>query len=80
MFTCTCDADEFIASIPADLDPDHIGIIVYADGTVSNRWGDGTAGVDEWRRYFAADDTTPYCPRCGELAHWVTPLRYVGRL
>jgi len=70
MFTCTGKHDEFVASIPEDMDPDRIGIIIYADGTASDRWADGTVGVPPEAADMAAADEEPYCPVCDEYAKW----------
>jgi hypothetical protein len=55
--------DEFNASVPNE-DP----VIVYRDGTVSNRWYDGTAGVPTETAALAGEDESPYNPDTGELA------------
>ena len=79
MFTCSGNHDEFIAIVSEELDPDRIGVIVYASGKASNRWADGTAGVPVLVRQEAEEDDEPYCPICHEVARWRTPLNYVGR-
>jgi hypothetical protein len=50
------------------------GLLVYPDGSVTNRWTDGEAGVPDWLREAAQDHLDGGCPpdciECGEEAHW----------
>lgn len=63
--------DTLIASVPEDLDPDGLGVLVNGDGTVTNRWGDGVAGVPAEARRFADEDEQPWCAEHREeIAHW----------
>lgn len=50
--------DEFLV-FPSDEDGQtELGIVVYRDGRVSNRWGDGTVGVpDRWVELANAEET-----------------------
>jgi hypothetical protein len=43
-------------------DPDGIGVLVYPDGRVTNRWGDGTVGLNDEAREMAAEETEAYMP------------------
>lgn len=61
---CRAD-DEFVVS-PAELE---LGIIVYCNGQVSNRWEDGTVGIPERIRELA-DSEDEYYVRHGEQAEW----------
>ncbi len=53
--TCRAD-DEFTAYPPAE----ELGVIVYRNGDVSNRWADGTAGIPDDVREIADDEDTLY--------------------
>ena len=52
-----------LASVP-DCEP----VIVYRDGTVSNRWYDGVKGVPAEIARLAAEDESPCDPDSEELA------------
>ena len=57
--------DELLASVPNPDDPEKSleqGIIVYRNGTVSNRWEDGTVGVPAEVAELANDEETLYHP------------------
>jgi hypothetical protein len=71
-FVCEngCEVEEFSVFVGEDLDPDGIGILVTADGRVTNRWSDGTAGISQEQRDFAAEETEGKCTECGGLAVW----------
>ena len=56
-------ADEFIAT-PSEIE---MGVIVYRDGRVSNRWDDGTTGIPD-DIYQAASAEESYRTRKGEVA------------
>ena len=43
-------------------------VIVYRNGTVSNRWADGTAGIPELIAELAGEDESPYNPDTDEPA------------
>jgi len=43
-------------------------VIVYRDGTVTNRWADGTAGIPDLIAELAAEDESPYNPETHEAA------------
>ena len=43
-------------------------VIVYRNGTVSNRWADGTAGIPELIAELAGEDESPYNPETHEAA------------
>jgi hypothetical protein len=63
--------DELIAGVPYEYAEERgieCGIIVYRNGTVSNRWEDGTAGVSVEAAELAGEDELPYSPDSGELA------------
>jgi hypothetical protein len=71
--------DEFIATLPED--QVELGVIVYRNGRVSNRWADGTAGVPKDLAELASEVETLSTPD-GELAdewHDVEADQY-GRL
>ncbi|MCK9601952.1 MAG: hypothetical protein M0R06_23100 [Sphaerochaeta sp.] len=51
-------------------DSDGIGVIVYPDGRVSNRWGDGTVGLSDEVREAASEETEAYEPYTHELYIW----------
>lgn len=60
-----CEAhDEFIATLPSETE---LGVIVYRNGKVSNRWADGTAGVPRGIAELANEVETLGTPD-GELA------------
>lgn len=66
---------ELIVTPGADFgDPDGIGVLVYPDGTVTNRWGDGTVGVSEEARAASEDETEAMDPYTGELYVWKSKL------
>lgn len=49
--------DEFVATIPGISE---LGVIVYRNGEVSNRWADGTAGISAKVRELAKDSEELY--------------------
>ena len=51
-------------------DPDGIGVVVKPDGGVTNRWGDGTAGLNDDARDMAAEETEAYEPFTQERYVW----------
>ena len=51
-------------------DPDGIGVIIYGDGRVSNRWGDGTVGLNEEARIASEDETEALDPESRDLYVW----------
>ena len=51
-------------------DPDGIGVIIYGDGRVSNRWGDGTAGLNDDARVASEDETEALDPDSRDLYVW----------
>jgi hypothetical protein len=65
--------DEFIA-FPGNEndDPEGLGIIVYADGTVSNRRGDGVMAYspNDAMAVLADDETEVVCAYCGAHVAW----------
>jgi len=54
-------------------DPDGIGVLVYPDGRVTNRWGDGTAGLSDQAREAAAEEVEAYMPYTMDEYKWVHP-------
>lgn len=50
-----------IADIPEELDTDGIGILVYGDGSATNRWADGTIGISAEQAVEAEIDDEPRC-------------------
>ncbi len=53
---------------------DILGVLVYPDGKVSNRWTDGTAGVNAViRDELDLMDRLPYCLKCYTEAEWEKP-------
>lgn len=52
-----CRADDEFVAYPPDVP---LGVIVYRDGTVSNRWGDGTAGIPPHVEAAAGSEDTLY--------------------
>jgi len=62
-------------------DPDGLGVIVYGDGRVSGRWGDGVAGLSEEARVAAEDETDAFDPYTKDFYVWnskvkVTPAKH----
>lgn len=49
--------DELIADVGEEL-----GVIVYGDGTASNRFEDGVVGIGRDRAARAEEDEEPVCP------------------
>lgn len=48
--------DEFLAFPSNEDGPTELGIIVHRDGRVTNRWGDGSVGVNQEWYTLAADE------------------------
>lgn len=65
--------DEFIAFPGGEEDdPDGLGIIVYSDGTASNRRGDGVVAYsnDDVMCVLAEDETEVLCAYCHTPVSW----------
>lgn len=62
--------NEFVVRIDESLDPDGIGILVYPNGVVSNRWADGTVGITKAIEAYAEDEESAHCGECMEEAIW----------
>lgn len=61
--------DEFVAHAPGLPD---LGVIVYRDGTVGDRWGDGTVGLDDDVRALAGEVETLNCTASDDCAdNWI---------
>lgn len=60
-------------------DPDGIGVIIYGDGRVSNRWGDGTAGLNEEARIASEDETEALDPDSRDLYVWKGNAKVASR-
>ena len=60
-------------------DPDGIGVIVYGDGQVSNRWGDGTAGLNEDARVASEDETDALDPDSRDLYVWNSKAKVASK-
>ena len=58
--------DEFVAYPMGS----ELGVIVYRNGEVSNRWEDGTAGVPEDIRELADDENSLHKPCINEDGSW----------
>ena len=60
--------DELIAEARNPNTGEHLelGVVVYRNGLVSNRWEDGTAGVPAIVRELANEEDTLYHPTTGE--------------
>jgi hypothetical protein len=44
-----------------------MGVLIYPDLRLSNRWVDGTAGIpDDYREWYEGHDCLPHCLACGE--------------
>jgi hypothetical protein len=54
-------------------DPDGIGVLVTPEGEVTNRWGDGTAGIPELLSNMAEEETEAYDPSTHEPYTWRHP-------
>ncbi len=71
---------ELIVSPGEDFgDPDGIGVIVYGDGRVSNRWGDGTVGLNEDARVASEDETEALDPESRELFVWKSNVKVASK-
>lgn len=72
LYWCDYDSDpedlELIVQVPSDIDG--IGVVVRLDGTVTNRWGDGTVGVPEDIVREATAEVEAGCPMCSTLYVW----------
>lgn len=69
--------DEFVAYPGTENDdPEGLGIIVYADGTVSSRRGDGVMayGPTDTMFVLADDETGVTCAYCGTYVEWTHVL------
>jgi hypothetical protein len=65
--------DELLVSVPDPSDPKKSleqGIIIYRNGTVSNRWEDGTAGVPAEVVELANEEETLYHPDDDLTEEW----------
>ena len=51
------------------IDPE-LCVLVYPDGSSTNRWADGVRGVDISLQKDAEDCEYAYCPICCEEADW----------
>ena len=61
--------DEFIAHAPGLLG---LGVIVFRDGMVGDRWGDGTVGLDDEVRGLAGEVETLNCVDSNDCAdNWI---------
>jgi len=70
--TCKCNPIEFIVlPYTEDSVDEELGVIVYPDGEVSNRYGDGTVGIGPELRAEAEDCEDAYCPTCLSPAKWI---------
>lgn len=49
---------------------DAIEVLAYEDGSISNRWADGTVGVTRKIREEAEACESAYCPNCWIDARW----------
>lgn len=58
--------DEVIVAIPDN----ELGVIVYGDGTISNRWEDGTIGFTDEIREAANQEVDGVCSKCKGLCTW----------
>lgn len=68
MFTCPNGHTEFEV-YPVGIS-DGIGIIVYPNGNVSNRWADGTVGVPANMKELAYEESEAVCATCGTHVTW----------
>lgn len=69
--TCHHSPLEFVVYPLLEGDVAEDGILVSPDGTVTNRFADGTAGIGAESAIAAQRCETAYCPICGAEARWV---------
>lgn len=54
-----------------DVDDVELGVLAYADTSLSNRWQDGTAGIPPYiAENVHSDFCMPLCVECSEEAEW----------
>jgi hypothetical protein len=53
-----------------ELITDETGVIIYGDGTCSNRYADGTKGITPEVCAMAEDEDSAYCPECMNEITW----------
>jgi hypothetical protein len=75
VFSCPnkCDVPEPAFVVPPCCLPEghELGVLLYADGAVSNRWWDGTVGVAaELVEHIKEHDCLPHCSECLAEAIW----------
>ena len=71
--------EEVIATIPREFDDDRICVIVNGDGTATNRWADGTVGLNPEQKEYAEADESPICPDHHCEIEWISANIFIEK-